>query len=60
MPKKPTHEAKPTSRRHDKKKSDPAPSSRPSREHLEALLDEALEESFPASDTPRVAADRGR
>jgi hypothetical protein len=59
MPKKPTQEGKSTSRRQDKSKS-PAPSSKPSREHLDALLDEALEESFPASDTPRVAADRDR
>jgi hypothetical protein len=60
MPKRPTQEGKSTSRRPDERKSGPALSSRPSREHLDALLDEALEESFPASDTPRVAADRGR
>jgi len=59
MPEKSTQEAKSRSRRHDKRKLDPAHSSRSSREHLDALLDEALEESFPASDAPRVA-DRDR
>jgi hypothetical protein len=55
MPEKPSQEGKSTSRRQNKRTSDPAPSSKPSHQHLDALLDEALEESFPASDAPRVA-----
>lgn len=44
-------------------KQEPAPDSdeeRACREHREAMLDEALEESFPASDPPSMATSPSR
>jgi hypothetical protein len=59
MTKKPNQEGKPTLRRDGEKGHTPSRPSKSSRKRVEEQLDEALEQSFPASDPPGVSVDRG-